>query len=374
MASAFDRLVRECGPEGDPHQAVNAGRDLEAAGDFRAAATAYDRAFGLAPSDLEIARARQDLLDRLALEELGLRFRYVPAGTFLMGSEAGDPDERPVHPVRLGGYWMAETPVSWADYCRLLGWLPPPEGQPQPLPAAGEKWSDADFALFILNKIRLQYCENETVTALDWHRHRPEMKWDAGGEEKTSRELFGEPPRADPEAPWGYDRKPMVAVRWHDAAGFCAVVSGGPVRYRLPTEAEWEKAARGGLIERRYPWGDEPPSAERCDFDRFQQFSVLPTRRLPPNGYGLYAMSGGVWEWTSDWYDGSYYGSSPLESPTGPAQGSERVLRGGSWADCAEAVTVSFRMSVKTYEPGERGWGREISPNIGFRLVREELT
>ena len=96
-------------------------------------------------------------------------------------------------------------------------------------------------------------------------------------------------------------------------------------------------------------------------------------RTFPPNGYGLYAMSGGVWEWTADWYDASYYSMSPANDPTGPSEGRARVLRGGSWADCADAVSVSFRMARESRSWRDGTWGRHLAPNLGFRLCRTEV-
>jgi formylglycine-generating enzyme required for sulfatase activity len=141
-------------------------------------------------------------------------------------------------------------------------------------------------------------------------------------------------------------------------------MSSEAVEYRLPTEAEWERAARGCFAAAPYPWGYADADVTNADFDRFTQFSILAARAFPPNDYGLFAMAGGVWEWCRDDYDATFYARSPREAPLCQLPGAldprEHVLRGGSWADCAEALRTSFRSSSS----------HGATPNIGFRLVR----
>jgi formylglycine-generating enzyme len=325
------------------------------------AASALDRAYGLLPGDEDVARQRRAVLDDLAVEEHGLVFRYVPAGTFLMGANSGDPDERPVHPRRLGAFWISDVPITWAAYCDLSGWSAPPAGWPPDddptfVAAAGDTMSG--FMLNELNKIRLQYCETETEAAGDWHAHTGDAR-------------FGRPPRTNAARPYAFDQKPIVAVSAAEAEELAHRMSDVSTLYRLPFEAEWEKAARGGRVGRRWSWGDEPPTHERCDFDRFGAFHLVAPRALPSNGYGLFGMCGGVAEWTADRYDAlAYERASRGEKLETPEPSDPRVLRGGSWGDCAEAVTVSFRTSrvSASWRSGERG--SRAAPNIGFRLVR----
>jgi formylglycine-generating enzyme required for sulfatase activity len=278
--------------------------------------------------------------------------------------------------VWLSPYWLTETPVSWAAFCRLMDWEPPPRGFTRGYvgPAGGFDMRAA--AVGGENKIRLQYCEDRTLRARDWHSHAPGQTWGQGAQTQTSQELFGAPDRDDPDAPWQYDTKPMVAVPWQAALELAGRLAKPGVRYGLPTEAQWEKAARGGLIGARHAWGDRQPAHDLCDFDRFKEFSILPSRTFPPNGYGLYTMNGGVWEWTGDWYDREYYRQAPEQDPEGPAEGKEKALRGGSWADCAEVQTVTFRMSrgARAWDDdvwaGNEGYGGHGAPTIGFRLCR----
>ncbi|MFX0064812.1 MAG: formylglycine-generating enzyme family protein [Candidatus Hermodarchaeota archaeon] len=354
MSSELNWLFSEYGNKGDVDLLISLAKDLEKENNLRMAATAYDRAFGLAPKNEDIIKARKRVLDQLAVVEYGITFRYIPAGSFLMGSESGDPDERPIHPVQLSEIWLSETPISWTVYCNLMNFKPPPFGVPKGDQRRFRERTRLPGSPAL--KLQYHYCESssEQSSAL---RHNT---W----------------PTADE-----YNQKPLIAVSWQDAEDCCHRISTTETLYRLPTEAEWEKAARGGLINCRYPWGNEPPDKEKCDFNRLEQFSILPMRQFNPNGYGLYAMSGCVWEWTADWYDANYYSISPRHNPRAP-RASERCIRGGSWADCAEAVTVSFRMSFKSpfmrENPVRDGYMfhnryRPRTPNIGFRICRQEI-
>lgn len=336
--------------------------------DLPAAAAALDRAYALAPDDPAIARQRLAILDQLSLHEHGLTLRFVPAGAFLMGSLSGEPDERPVHRRPVQAFWITDVPITWQAFCALLGWELPPDSAPPPGDpdlAREDEGLGKGFFLNEMNKIRMQYCESDELAARDWHAH-------AGMED-----LFGTPPGRNPAAPRRYDRKPTVAVAPADAEELAARLSTREATYRLPTEAEWEKAARGGLSGKRYPWGDAPPTRAVCDFDRFGDFRLADPRALPPNGYGLFGMSGGVWEWTRDRYDALAYHRFAKSDERAPAEheATAHVIRGGSWCDSAAAVTVSFRGSRA--QPSWRhaetlgGRGGAATPNVGFRLVRQ---
>jgi len=139
---------------------------------------------------------------------------------------------------------------------------------------------------------------------------------------------------------------PVTSVSWFDAVEFCRWLSAEwDMPVRLPTEAEWEFAARGGQEQKLYPWGDGDYSA-RVDYVTRWLHGPEPVATAEPNAYGLFDMCENVHEWCSDWYDASYYAVSPVENPPGPAHGTRRSSRGGAWRHHIKVSRCAARSSI----------------------------
>jgi formylglycine-generating enzyme len=257
------------------------------------------------------------------LPELAL----IPAGDFLMGCDDAEEDERPVHHVHVDDFFMAVQPVTNAEYARFIR----DTGHRSP-------------ALY----------ELPIVVA-------------AGGAEREQVFRTAGAPYVwmDDEPPGGREDHPVTLIRYDDASAFCAWLSTlSGKQFRLPTEAEWEKAARGGAESKKYPWGDRVDH-NMANFlvDPAMKTSrgTTPCRSYSPNGYGLYDMAGNVWEWVQDWYDPAYYAESPAKNPGGPSTGALRIIRGGGWlvAD-VRMLSCSHRHKVP---PDTYSYG------IGFRVA-----
>jgi len=204
----------------------------------------------------------------------------IPAGWFLMGSEGGQDNERPVHRVWVDAFHLGTCQVSNAEYAAFLRAT---GNQAPPL------WSDPNFS-------------------------RPEL--------------------------------PVVAVSWFEAMQYCewlGEISGRP--FRLPSEAEWERAARGGAEDKLFPWGDDPPES-LPDYTRRWKTGPEPVGRSAPNGFGLREVCENVHEWCSDWYQPDYYAVSPSRNPRGPEQGERRASRGGSWRHHIKVSRCAARSSI----------------------------
>jgi formylglycine-generating enzyme required for sulfatase activity len=145
---------------------------------------------------------------------------------------------------------------------------------------------------------------------------------------------------------FNHPEQPVVAVSWFEAVNYCEWLSATTgLRYRLPTEAEWERAARGGLEGKLFPWGDDPPQS-LPDYETRWKNGPEPVARFAPNGFGLYDMCENVHEWCSDWFQANYYAVSPQRNPAGPESGSRRASRGGSWRHHIKASRCSARSSI----------------------------
>ncbi len=260
----------------------------------------------------------------------GMTLVYVPAGDFTMGSNDGADDEKPIHTVYLDAYWIDQVEVTNAMFAEFV--------------AATDYQTDSEIQGWAIAWLGNGWVE---VNGANWqHPHGPSSG--------TS----------------GLIDYPVVQVSWNDAKTYCEWAGR-----RLPTEAEWEKAARG-TDERIYPWGNKfdcrkgnfddetqfdsyvVPGGPNCD--NYLETAPVGSFQSGVSPYQVYDMAGNVWEWINDWYVSIYYLSAPYKNPTGPSSGSYRGLRGGSWYYDGEFVRTSDRYN------GIQG-GRGL--HIGFRCA-----
>jgi len=274
----------------------------------------------------------------------------VDGGAFLMGTNDphGHPadGEGPVHRVHLDPFWISGTAVSNAAFTAFVD----ATGHRTGAQVAG--WSFVFGGL-----LPDDFPPTHGVAQAPWWRQVFGADW-----------RHPEGPQSDLQ---GRLDHPVVHVTWHDAQAYCRWAG-----YRLPTEAEWEYAARGGLRRAAFPWGDElePGGTHRMNVwqGSFPNGNTLadgylgtaPVGAFPPNGYGLYNMTGNVWEWCGDWFDPRFYRRSPRHNPTGPSRGSLRVMRGGSYL-CHASYCRRYRVGARSGNgPGSS------TGNLGFRCVR----
>jgi formylglycine-generating enzyme required for sulfatase activity len=259
----------------------------------------------------------------------------VPAGTFEMGSpesEAGrQADEGPQHTVKLPAFYMGKIEVTWDEYDQF------------------------GFSLDLQRKRKLG------------------TQLSKEGADAVSRPT---PPYADESWGWGKEKQPVIGITHYSAVKYCEWLSAKTgKKYRLPTEAEWEYAARGGLDGMRYAWGNEltPGGEHLCNIWQGTfptantrddgHLGTAPVRTFPPNAYGLHEMAGNVWEWCADWFLPKYYRTSPTDNPQGPTVGQGRVMRGGSYL-CHDSYCNRYRVAARTFNTPESSSG-----NLGFRTI-----
>lgn len=283
----------------------------------------------------------------------------LDGGAFLMGctDEDGWPDdgEGPVREIELKPFWLGETTVTNGEFGEFVA------ATRYKTEAEQFGWSYV-FHLLVPDKIKRRLGGARQVQNLNWWIALEGACW------------------SKPEGPGSHIKKrmdhPVVHVSWSDAAAYCAWRGG-----RLPTEAEWEFAARGGLVQQRYCWGAEltPGGKHYCNIwqGKFPHINAAedgyiataPARSFPPNGYGFRNMAGNVWEWCGDWFSPTWHLAARPETrinPQGPVTGSRRTMRGGSYL-CHDSYCNRYRVGARTGNTPDSSTG-----NCGFRLAMDD--
>ena len=305
--------------------------------------------------------------------------KYIPGGTFMMGgdNDQASEDEYPKHNVVVNAFWMDETEVTNAQFQKFVeatGYITTAEKKPdweelkKSIPPGTPRPPDSVLvaASLVFRK------SNEPVNLHDFNQW---WSWVPGANWKH--------PQGPSSNIKGKENYPVVQISWYDAIAYCKWAGK-----RLATEAEWEFAARGGLINHIYPWGNEQVNAGKPKANswegKFPYFNEMkdgylltaPVKTFAANGYGLYDIAGNVWEWCSDWYDAGYYKTlvnKTTPNPKGPAKSADpediyahkKSLRGGSFL-CNDSYCSGYRVARRMKSSPDTGL-----EHTGFRCVKD---
>jgi formylglycine-generating enzyme len=306
---------------------------------------------------------------------------WIPKGEYMMGGDnnQSEADEYPKHKVKLDGFWMDQTEVTNAEFEKFVkatNYITTAERKPKwnelkkELPPGTEKLDDS-----LLVPASLIFFSPQTAIELSdvsqW------WEWKKGADWRH--------PHGPESSIKGKENYPVVHISWFDAQAFCKWAGK-----RLPTEAEWEYAARGGLKNNVYPWGNTPVEEGHAKCNSWQgefpfknnlrdkYFYAAPVKSYSPNGYSLFDMAGNVWEWCSDYYHYSYYAMSckpeGIRNPKGPGNSydpnepfaKKRVIRGGSFL-CNDTYCSGYRVARRMKSTEDSGM-----EHVGFRCVKDK--
>ena len=330
----------------------------------------------LAPKKVASPPQRPTSNTHCALRPAPSEMAWIPGGEFVMGANdsEGRADESPRHRVRVSGFWMDITTVTNADFAKFIattGYVTTAERKPEweeikkQLPAGTPEPADAELvpgSMVFTPPDQPVSLKEEAA----WWQFVPGANWrhpeGAGSDLK------------------GRENHPVVQVSYEDSLAYCKWAGK-----RLPTEAEWEFAARGGRKGQKYFWGDSPVTPKKANYwqghfpdDNTAQDGFLataPVKSFPANGYGLYDMAGNVWQWCADWYRADAYRQQEkrglIVDPIGPAVSFDpdeptvpkRVQRGGSFL-CNEAYCASYRVAARMKSSPDTSLN-----HVGFRCV-----
>lgn len=303
---------------------------------------------------------------------------WIKAGAFMMGgnNKQASPDEYPRHKVMVKGFWMDTTEVTNAEFAQFVkatGYVTTAERKPD--------WNELkkqvspgtpkpDDSLLVAASLVFSP-PNHAVQLSDYSQW---WAWVKGADWKH--------PHGPGSNLKGKANYPVVHISWFDAVAYCKWAGK-----RLPTEAEWEWAARGGLQDKIYPWGDEPVDQGKVKANTWQGhfpdhntlrdkfYGLAPVASFAPNGYGLYDMAGNAWEWCADYYHSQYYQTiaGGVSNPKGPLTSydpdepyaKKRVIRGGSFL-CNDSYCSGYRVARRMKSTEDSGM-----EHLGFRCVKD---